>query len=362
MHYLEKLLAQRAHFITTFYANRQNVEDNRNRLIASARQLANSHHPFFANHDVNGAVAMLEKGVIIPRDQSLLSLQLYAIVHQKSQATFDCLFQSSTLLSSSLPSSRLSLHCLAPKLALCLQIDDKPLSTGHHETLLNNQLLVCYYRQQFSVIEAFSSEHNGEITLLTRLYLNVFIQPPVSNALLLIDFIQLEYLESELFELYVVSLDVKTLLALVNQLAADQQHIALLIKVMALSGYSRFIPFLARYLQDTSYTANAHHALRILLGDKLDTLIPNYIQFNSDELQRIEDLRYYGAKILHHWDESLLPSLGPRLLSGLPVNKDNLDFLLKSGSQAHRRVAALHQSQFPNNGEVYYYSQPGLVL
>ena len=46
MHYLEKLLAQRTHFITALYANKQNVEDNRKRLNAAARQLANKHQPF----------------------------------------------------------------------------------------------------------------------------------------------------------------------------------------------------------------------------------------------------------------------------------------------------------------------------
>ena len=45
MQYLDKLLAQRTHFITALYANKQNVEDNRKRLNAAARQLANKHQP-----------------------------------------------------------------------------------------------------------------------------------------------------------------------------------------------------------------------------------------------------------------------------------------------------------------------------
>jgi len=36
MDYIDELFAQRKHFINTFYANKQNVLDNRNQLIACA--------------------------------------------------------------------------------------------------------------------------------------------------------------------------------------------------------------------------------------------------------------------------------------------------------------------------------------
>jgi len=352
MNYMDELFAQRKHFINTFYASKQNVLDNRNRLIACAYQLAKQQHPVFSNPDINTVLSILANDKTYAQSQLFLILQLYIRVYQNDTLVLDALYQQ--------PDSRL--QAIAPQLALIQHIDDHPLSVLFNETLLNNQLLVCYFRQQFDQIASFSKVHRVDVSLLTRLYLQVLNSTGASSTLLLDDFIANDYLDSELFELYVVNLPEKSLLALVNQLSADTVYIQLIIKVMGLSGYSRFIPFLARYLQDKTYTLNAHHSLRILLGEQLDLLIPNTIQFNSDEAQRIEDLSYYGAKILHHWDESILPTLGAHLLAGLPINNDNLDVILHTGSQVHRRVAALHKTQFPNNGAVFYYSRPEVVL
>lgn len=352
MDYMVKLFAQREHFINTFYASKQNVLDNRNRLIACAYQLSKQQHPVFSTLDVNAAVSVLVNDKTYSQQLSLLTLQQYIHIYNNAERVLDALYHHSDS----------SLLVIAPKLALIKHIEDHSLSALHNEVLLNNQLLVRYYRQQFDQLSAFSNAHRDEVSSLTRLYLQVLNSTPTLNTLLLDDFITKDYLDSELFELYVVSLPEEALFALVNQLSADASHIDLIIKVMGLSGFSRFIPFLARYLQDKNQTLNAHHALRILLGDKLDSLIPHYIQFNSDEKQRIEDLSYYGAKILHHWDESLLPNVGSQLLSGLPINNDNLDFILNASSQVHRRVAALHKTQFPNNGTVFYYSYPEVVL
>ena len=127
MDYMGKLLAQRAHFIRTFYANKQNVVDNRTRLIASARQLANHNHPFFSNTDINGAIALLAQGVIAPHNQSCVLLQLYAIANENSQALLTALYQSSAT----------SLQHLAPKLALCMNIDDSPLSIDHDKVWMS---------------------------------------------------------------------------------------------------------------------------------------------------------------------------------------------------------------------------------
>jgi len=353
MQYLDKLLAQRKYFITAFYANKQNVVDNRNRLIAAARQLVKIQHPFFANHDVKDAIILLQQKSI-PAQQKVLLLQLYAMIHKSNEEVISCLYH---INSSSL------IH-FAPKLALCLGVVDKQLSITHSEPLLHQQLLVCFYRQQESLLNSFARENNNYFSPLTYLYIDVLTKKRTSDATLLMDFIQLEYLETELFELYIVGLEEEIVLAVVNQLSQREQYITLMLKVMALSGLSRFIPFLARYLQNSVYTLDAHYALRILLGDKLDALIPSYIQFNSDEKQRVIDLRYFGAKILHHWDENLLTSLSTKVLSGVSINQANLYSLLDVGSQAHRRVAALHLTQFPID-RVYdaaYYSEPEIIL
>ena len=352
MGYMDELFAQRKHFINTFYANKQSVLDNRNRLIACAYQLAKQQHPVFSNPNADTVLLLLTNDKTYSQSQLFLLLQLYIRVYQNDNLVLDALYQQ--------PESRLQV--IAPQLALIQHIDDHPLSALFNERLLNNQLLVRYYQQQFGQISSFFTAHRDDVSFLTRLYLQVLNSLGASTTLLLDDFIANDYLASELFEIYVVSLPEKSLLALVNQLSVDTVYIQLIIKVMGLSGYSRFIPFLARYLQDKTHTLNAYHSLRILLGEKLDLLIPNAIQFNSDEAQRIDDLSYYGAKILHHWDESILPNIGTHLLAGLPINNNNLDVVLNTGSQVHRRVAALHKTQFPNNGAVFYYSRPEVVL
>jgi len=40
MDYMDELFVQREHFINTFYATKQNVNDNRTKLIACAYQLS----------------------------------------------------------------------------------------------------------------------------------------------------------------------------------------------------------------------------------------------------------------------------------------------------------------------------------
>ena len=354
MDYMDELFAQREHFINAFYATKQNADDNRNKLIACAYQLSRQQDSLFSNNDVAVVLSILAKDKTISETRILLILQLYVHLYDNADLLIDGLYQNNSSVQQK----------LAPKLALILGIKDIPLSLSYNEEVLNAHLLACYFRQDFDGLSAFSHSFSEQVTPLTRLYLNVLNKTATFEQLLLNEFIGNDYLNSELFELYVISLPLDSLVTLIEQLSSNSssEFINVIIKVIGLTGYSQYIPLLARYLQDKSYALVAHHALRTIMGEGLDKLIPEHIQFNSDEIERVQDLPYYGAKILHHWDTHLVSTLPEQLLSGLSITEANLDLLLQTGSQVHRRVAALHKTQYPNISSFFYYSCPEVVL
>jgi len=354
MDYMDELFAQREHFINAFYATKQNVDDNRNKLMACAYLLSKQQDSIFFNSDVAVVLSILTNDKTISEARMMLILQLYVQLYGNAELLIDGLYQNNSSIQQK----------LAPKLALILCIKDIPLSISYNEEVLNEHLLAYSYRQRFDELATFSQSFSEQVTPLTRLYLDALDTRVISEKLLLNEFISNDYLDSELFKLYVIRLPLDLLATLIEQLSShsDPQIIRVLINVIGLAGYSRFIPLLARYLQDKSYALVAHHALRTIMGEGLDKLIPEHIQFNSDEIERIEDLPYYGAKILHHWETDLASTLPGRLLSGLPITEANLDLLLKNGSQVHRRAAALHKTQYPINSSDFYYSRPEVVL
>ncbi|WP_028865912.1 hypothetical protein [Psychromonas aquimarina] len=352
MDYMNELLAQRAQFINTFYALKSNADDSRARLIACARLLAKKQHPFFSCSDIQTALSALQQDAEMSETQCLLMLQLYALIHQNPQAVVEHLYQMNCQ----------SLQSIAPLFALSMHIENCVLQASHSEALLNNQLTACFYRRQWSVLSDFSKQHFQDVSALSQLYLTVLTNSTSLSSELAADFITCNCLHSRLFELYVVMLDERQLTEVVNHLSSDENNTALIINVMALSGYSKFIPFLARYLQSKAFTLDAHHALRILMGPSLDSLIPDAIQFESEEEQRIQNFTYYGAKILHYWDEALIPSLGERILAGLAVTPENLDKIWVNGSQIHRRTASLHRASLTDDNSAPYYACPEAVL
>lgn len=354
--YMDELLAQREQFISTFYAFKSNADESRKRLIACTRLLVKKQHPFFAATDVTESLSVLNNSADKSQPQyqatCLLMLQLYALIQQNQQDVAKHLYQDNDP----------HLQSIAPLFALLMQVEDQPLQIGNNEGLLNNQLLGAFYRRQAPVITKFTAEHHHQVSPLTQLYLAVFADNRALSSELVTDFITCGYLHSHLFELYVVMLDERQLTDVVNHLSSDENNVSLIINVMALSGYSKFIPFLARYLQSKAHTLDAHRALRILMGPSLDSLIPDAIQFESEAQQRVQDFTYYGAKILHYWDKSLIQSLGERVLSGLAVTPKNIDEIWNNGSQIHRRIAALHKTQFADNNSAPYYACPEAVL
>ena len=364
MSQLTELLAQREQFITVDYAYKSNVDKNRLQLLACARLLAKKHHPFFGDAQPKAALLALQQDNSYSINQLFLLLQLYAIIHNNSALIVEWLYQDETT----------ELHPLASKFALIMKVDDAPLSVEYSQPTLNNQLLTCYCRQQWSTLHRFQMTNNN-VSALTQLYIAALQESLLSESELttdfITDFIKLDYLNSELFELYVVRLSFEQVKKAIELLSVDTQHITLIIKVMALSGYSQFIPQLARYLQDKNHTVDAYVSLNILLGDQLALIIPDKVESNSDQSERIEDLTYYGAKILHLYESSLINSLGSRILMGQSISERHLTHVFRFGSQVHRRVASLHfthqrphnknQSPLMNN-DVEYYAKPEVVL
>ena len=360
MNLLTELLAQREQFITVDYAYKSNVDKNRLQLLACARLLAKKHHPFFGETQPKAALLALQQDNSYSINQLFLLLQLYAIIHSNAELIVECLYQDETS----------EFHSLASKFALIMKVDDAPLSVEFSQATFNNQLLTCYYRQKWSTLHRVQISNN-KVSSLTQLYIAALQETLPSESQLTTDFITLDYLNSELFELYVVRLSVEQVVKVVELLSVDTQHTKLIIKVMALSGYSQFIPLLARYLQDKNHTVDAYVSLNILLGDQLALIIPDKVESNSNQSERIEDLTYYGAKILHLYESSLINSLGSRILMGQSISVRHLAHVFHFGSQVHRRVASLHfthqrsqsKNQLPlNNNDVEYYAQPEVVL
>ncbi|WP_137297359.1 hypothetical protein [Psychromonas sp. SP041] len=363
MSLLTELLAQREQYINADYAYKSNVDKNRLQLLACARLLAKKNHAFFAEAQPKTALLALQQDNSYSINQLFLLLQLNATIHNNAGLTLEWLYQCETS----------EFHPLASKFALLMKVDDLPLSLEHSELTLNNQLLTCYYRQQWPTLHRFQISNN-KVSSLTQLYIAVLQETLQNESQLttdfITDFIKLDYLNSELFELYVVRLSVEQIGKVVELLSVDTQHTKLIIKVMALSGYSQFIPLLARYLQDKNYTEDAYKSLNILLGDQLALIIPDKVESNSNQSERIEDLTYYGAKILHLYESSLINSLGSRILMGQSISERHLAHVFHFGSQVHRRVASLHfthqepqsKNQLLLHNNVEYYAQPEVVL
>lgn len=355
--YMNELFAQRKQFISSFQAFKINVEQNSLRLHACSLSLEQTRHSFFSCADIELATQVLAQKKELSYSCCLLMLQLYNKLHHCSQSLLTMLYQSDDKL----------LQSVAPLMSLLTDVDDNVLNINTDEVILNQQLLGCLYRRNRDSIQAFYSRYFEQCSPLTQLYLKVLHHQTLLNASLISDFIYLEQLTTTLFELYIVKLsltDLQESIVLINdsnlliQLDKDQ----LIIKIVALSGYADFIPLIARYLQKKDNAFNAHFALRQLLGARLNDLIPERIQFNSDEVQRLSDLPYYGAKILHYWDISLQCALPKRLLDGQTINDNNLKYIEQHSSQVHRRIANLHRVQSNIAEPVNYYALPSVVL
>ncbi|WP_281558708.1 hypothetical protein [Thalassomonas sp. RHCl1] len=430
--YLDELLAQRRAIHQTFYSYQQNLDENSRSLTACLRLLKkvknngaedDTQLVLFQTENAAELVEAIRENTRFEADDLLLLLQLMLSRQQALTAE---------VISALVQCKEHILQLMASQLHLALGVTNEQesflpfvLAKGNAEAY-HVCLLAGYYHNtlmktlSFAVDkgenEAFSDDNELESYIkkqapLSRLYLRVLLtaatpqiemskranQTENDPLILLKDFVEYECLNTHLFEIFIVSLDEASLTRVVNQLSSSQDNVStpdciqvednkqsleeFLIFAMALSGYSKFIPFLARYLQKSGYTQQAYTALRLMLGDKLDQFIPLAIQFASDEAQRLTDLSYYGAKILGCWQQLLTVEQAPekqqggsevdseqareqmsakkevpaRLFNGLPITLDNIETTFVQGSLLHCRYASLHQKVLSPQQRVSHY-------
>ncbi len=352
MSYLFELMSQRKKFSNAFYAFKQNMDDNSSRLLGCARLLQLDQAHFFSQEDSLLALDIFKEYKELSINYQLLLLQLYAKIHNNFSSLLVNLQES--------PDPKIRL--LSDELILIKGNRGLLPKFSSNSERLQWQLIYCFYADQYEYVLEFVEGADWQDTPINNLYFDLLFSDAHLTSDVLQLFIDLKLLDSHLFELFIVALDEKTLTEVVNKLASDDKYIKLVIKVMYLSGYSKFIPFLASYLQDTKYTLDAYQALRILMGNKLDELIPSDIQFDSDENKQKENLGYYGAKMLHYWDEDFLKLLGPRILSGKAITATNIKSVFKNASQVHRRVASINQIMLSVDDGIPYYSKAEAFL
>ena len=350
-----ELFAQRAVMRQTFYAYKFNLEDNGKRIAASVRLLENNINKkdqLFCSTDLPTLLNTLNNQTDFSQSELLFILQ--CLNKQK--------FTPESILFALYKSEQLALKTLAPLFALQLANGIVlPLPDNACEALFNLHLLYKFYNQEQLTLAEMYQQSSSSLSPLTRLYLQVLSRHTENAIIELESFMELDYLESHLFQLFIISLDEIALTQVVNRLSANSQHISIMIEVMALSGFSKFIPFILECLQDVKLSLKAFHALRLMMGEKLDEFIPNHIQFNVDESKKVHDLGFYGAQILASWDASLLTGLGPCILDGLALTKKNIAYILDEGSQIHRQVAALQQTKLASE-KMRYFAYSGVKL
>lgn len=380
---LSQLMAQRKMLSFNFCCHKQNNVMNTQRLLthvrlieqASGEQTSNS--CLVSAKNTEQIMAYLPTASNEDKDEIVLVLSLKLLVEPNLQS---CLLPA--LLKSEYPWMRVIAldvaRLLGNNLTFALDFTEVNYakflfaqSTEENESLLPPVLFYLYYRKTLnSYLCNFFPEYKNllvrtpldkkpatnKLSTLSWLYIDVLSDNNVPVQVLTQQFIQHDYLNSPLFDLYVTSLNEFDVTQLINQLSADETLTPYVIHAMALSGYAKFIPFLAQYLQQNAFALNAYKALRLLLGDELDNIIPLNVQLNSDDDERVYDLTYYGAKILNAWQQRL-PLLtlafnqesnenGNRLLNGTELTMANVDKALALGSQWHRYVAMLYKQQF----------------
>jgi len=182
--------------------------------------------------------------------------------------------------------------------------------------------------------------HNTESSEI-QCYLNILMRGSVSARTVLNQILDHDLLSKDIFKIFIFSLDETQLTHLINDLSTDDENYSLLISVMGLSSFSKFVPFLAKALFDRDNAEHAFDYLKLMLGDKLSEFIPLAMQFDSNAQQRIQSFHYYGAKILHLWSLREKSHYPEQMLSGLAVNKKNLLEIYNSHSLRHQKHAAL---------------------
>lgn len=349
------LLQQRKAFSQSFYAYSINMQDNSGRILALVSLLNNEQEneiSVFNCEKVTELVTLISEYYrCYDKWQWVFILQILCQDNVDAQQLVEQLIQQ----------PEVDLQTLAFELLLTI---NKPLIVSFpakSTALLPLYFTWLFYQGEQATINNIQLSQGKDRNNEAVLYKTVLSGIEVDELSLIEDFISLTLLESHLFKLFIVRLNEFTVTQVVNQLATDKDNIKLIIEVMALSGYSKFIPFICRFLQDTNLYLTAYNALRLLLNDKLDHYIPLAVQLSTDQQQRQKAFKAYGEVMLAKWASELSPNLPQRVLAGGAINDVNLEKVWLNGSQAHRQVAALYQA-YDSSDHANYYALPECVL
>ncbi|WP_394203305.1 hypothetical protein [Shewanella waksmanii] len=245
------------------------------------------------------------------------------------------------------------LTCLAPRCCLFLGQHfapvEFPLALAQQPVLFNQHLLYRFYHRCLSESDIQAYRQQFSLSPLTELYLDVLSYRGQNFIKIVRKFIELEYMDSHLFEVFVTSLPELEASKLVNMLSGEERHIAFVIKTMALTGYCKFIPYLARYMMTVEQGQAAFIAIRLILGSKLDHFIPLEVQFDSDEQALPQHWQYYGAKLLDAWQTQSVDLIHNQLLDGQTITMANIDNIIITTSRHHRKYALLHRKRLKPN-------------
>lgn len=347
------LLQQRKAFSQSFYAYSINMQDNSARILALLSLIEQDQASTLYNCKKASQLVALISDQFSDYEQWQWVFILQALCKKKrfAQALFD------QLVDQDAP----HLHQLAFQFALNINEDLIINAPSKSSELLPLYFTCLFYQNDRKSITTFQFSEAELKQGNSILFQKIFSEIEHDAVNLVEDFIAKKLLDSHLFKLFIVALDEPSVTQVVNRLANDQDNITLIIDVMALSGYSKFIPFICRFMQNEDTAENAYQGLRLLLDDKLDRYLPLSVQLSTDLTQKKLDYKRCSEALLTKWSVELSPILPSRMLAGEAICAEHLNQLWLTGSQAHRQAAALHQvCESPLNGQ--YYASPECVL
>lgn len=337
----KELLAQRRLMMSTFYSFKVNIDENTKQLLFYMSLLSKQKsmpNCLFTAANASEVFNFIQSEHGYNNDDLLCALQLKLHLDKELH---------NPLFVSLMSSQDSNIQVLASQLCLFLSTNSLQnlvisFSPTEYETLHNQCLLSLYYSKH--LVPYLNSQHFSlsKLSPLNNLYLNVLTVNNVSCYEILNQFIELEYLDSHLFEIFIMSLNETEVTQVINKMSADDNLIAVVIKSMSYSGYRKFTPFLGHFLQDPDNAINAFNGLKLMLGEKIDQLIPLEIQLESEENKRIKALSYYGAKVISAWKNNHEIFLATQMLNGMQIDSGAIQNTLHKGSQKHRYFANIH--------------------
>ena len=344
------LLAQRHVMLSSFQCMPKNIEDNTQSLMVILKmiqQKKDAEWPLLNANTCDEIVDAFETDVFYCPTDKMVILSLLLQLHYKAQPV-----KQSGIVQALFASTIIDVGHYSPAFALMAsQLNlDKVNFTASNKTpeQIQQYILFCIYRGKRLKRADGIDSLNISRSSLTSLYIEMLMININEPLKLYGVFCQLDYCHSALFEVFITSLDEAILSQIFNLMSENANLTLRVIELMGYSGFSKFVPFLARAMQQPSQTLMAFRALRTILGPELDQAVPYQWQFEEDEVERCEYLQFYSAKLLHRWMLLALKMPDVRLIDGVEVNGTSIDKIISHSSPVHQRIAFLHKLRLNN--------------